>query len=107
VLQRVAGALAWPCGVRVCVCVRRVRVACRTLTLIFQDALATAKVLLQTMPQSMSDQLQKRLIEVSTMVPGVLDVRSSHFWTFGPGVYVGHLCVQVTADVSGGVRDVV
>ena len=57
------------------------------------------RVLLQTTPSSISDQLDKVLREVSTL-EGVLECRNEHFWTQSPGVFVGSLYVRVRSDAE-------
>jgi len=59
----------------------------------------TGKVLLQTTPLSMKDQLDKALREAATL-EGVLECRNPHFWTQSPGVFVGSLYVRVRSDAN-------
>jgi len=59
----------------------------------------TGKVLLQTKPMSIADQLDKALREAST-VEGVLECRNEHFWTQSPGVFVGSFYVRVRSDAN-------
>jgi len=59
----------------------------------------TGKVLLQTTPISIKDQLDKARREVQTL-EGVLECKNEHFWTQSPGVFVGSLSVRVRADAN-------
>jgi len=59
----------------------------------------TAKILLQTTPIIISDQLNKAVREAST-VDGVLECYNEHFWTQCPKVYVGSLCVRIRSDAD-------
>jgi len=59
----------------------------------------TGKVLLQTTPSSIKDQLDKARREVQTL-EGVLECTNEHFWTQSPGVFVGSLSVRVRSDAN-------
>jgi zinc transporter 5/7 len=59
----------------------------------------TGKVLLQSTPTSIKDQLDKARREVQTL-EGVLECTNEHFWTQSPGVFVGSLTVRVRADAN-------
>jgi len=59
----------------------------------------TARVLLQTTPDSVFPAINKCLREASTL-EGVLEYHSEHFWTQAPGVFVGSLCVKVRSDAN-------
>jgi len=59
----------------------------------------TGRILLQTTPLSIKDQLDKVLREASTL-EGVLECRNEHFWTQSPGVFVGSLYVRIRSDAN-------
>jgi len=59
----------------------------------------TGKVLLQTTPTTIKDQLDKARREVQTL-EGVLECTNEHFWTQSPGVFVGSLSVRVRSDAN-------
>jgi len=78
-------------------------VACGIIFLMVCNALPicqrTGKILLQTTPLSIKDQLDKALREASTL-EGVLECRDEHFWTQSPGVFVGSVSVRVRSDAN-------
>eukprot|EP01102_Stenamoeba_stenopodia_P017574 TRINITY_DN6323_c0_g1_i1.p1 TRINITY_DN6323_c0_g1~~TRINITY_DN6323_c0_g1_i1.p1 ORF type:complete len:381 (+),score=79.03 TRINITY_DN6323_c0_g1_i1:142-1284(+) len=57
-------------------------------------AINTGRVLLQTTPKTLEDELTRLLKEISA-IEGVLKVKHPHFWTLSPGVFVGSLIVIV------------
>lgn len=59
----------------------------------------TARVLLQTTPDSIYPAINKCLREASTL-EGVLEYHSEHFWTQSPGVFVGSLCIKVRSNAN-------
>jgi len=59
----------------------------------------TGKILFQTTPFSIRDQLEKALRESSTL-DGVLECKEEHFWTQSPGVFVGTLIIRVRSDAQ-------
>lgn len=70
---------------------------------IFRGALPlcthTGRVLLQTTPRTLREQLSKCIHEVE-LVEGVLECSNEHFWTFAPGVFVGSLHVRVRSEAN-------
>lgn len=59
----------------------------------------TARVLLQTTPDSIYPHINKCLREASTL-EGVLEYHSEHFWTQSPGIFVGSLSIKIRADAN-------
>jgi len=59
----------------------------------------TSKVLLQTTPNLIREQVDKSIREVSNL-NGVVGVRNEHFWCQSPNIHVGSLCVKVRADIN-------
>jgi len=59
----------------------------------------TGKVLLQTTPILIKDQLERALRECSTL-EGVIECKNEHFWTQSPGIFVGSICVRVRSDAD-------
>lgn len=55
-------------------------------------ALNTGRVLLQTTPKTLEDDLARILKEIGS-IEGVSKVKHPHFWTLSPGVFVGSLIV--------------
>jgi len=57
----------------------------------------TGKVLLQTTPTTLKDQVEKLIAQVKS-IGGVIEVYNPHFWTQSPGVFVGNFRVKVTSE---------
>eukprot|EP01126_Amoeba_proteus_P034241 TRINITY_DN3402_c0_g1_i16.p1 TRINITY_DN3402_c0_g1~~TRINITY_DN3402_c0_g1_i16.p1 ORF type:complete len:240 (+),score=45.69 TRINITY_DN3402_c0_g1_i16:457-1176(+) len=73
--------------------------ACFLLHKAFPGAIASGRVLLQSIPVSIKSIIEQNLRDALT-VDGVLEIYKTHFWTNSPGVFVGSFIVRVRADAD-------
>ncbi|XP_076867289.1 zinc transporter 6 isoform X2 [Brachyhypopomus gauderio] len=74
-------------------------IALMTFGTMYPMSVYSGKVLLQTTPSHVIGQLDKLLLEVSTL-DGVLEVRNEHFWTIGFGSLAGSVHVRIRRDAN-------
>jgi solute carrier family 30 (zinc transporter), member 5/7 len=60
---------------------------------------ATGVILLQSAPESMNDDVERCIRQISTF-EGVLECRSEHWWSSAPNQVIGSLHIRVRADAD-------